>query len=129
MRNKCKGVSMTVFVKLAAACAVMLAVCSPGLAQTAVEEISDEQIIIALMAQRDFCKMTDAARSADYDKAFTEHTNDAVDAVKALVGKPDTEAAVAKVLAEKVSNSKDPAQPGYGKELCKNYLVAGGIPN
>lgn len=121
---------MTVKTRLILACVVAAGLsgnarAEPGAkpeAPVAVEELSDDAILLQMFAARDYCKKNDAAHGAEFDKAVDMLTADSVAEAKAFNSKPDTPAAVAKRVVELEQREKDPAMAGSGKSMCENFL-------
>jgi hypothetical protein len=123
---------MTVETKLLLACIVSLGLSSNASAEpeakpapaapAAVEELSDDAILLQMFAARDYCKKNDAAHSAEFDNAVQILTADSVAEAKAFNSKPDTAASIAKRAAEFEQREKDPAFAGSGKSMCENFL-------
>ena len=86
--------------------------------------LSDDAILLQMLASRDYCKKRDTAHAAEYDKAIAALTPADEDkaALKSFLAKPDSAASVAKRAVEFEARDKNPEFAGSGKEMCENFL-------
>lgn len=86
------------------------------------DELSDDDILLPLVASRDYCKKADPGQSALYEKGFAFLTADSPNEVQAFFAKPGTAEAVAKRVAEFEARDKVPDTAGFNKSMCEDYI-------
>lgn len=100
-----------------------------GAGALAEDTLSDDAILLQMIASREYCKTSDPAHAADYDKAFEALTpaDDDKAALRAFLAKPDSAAAIARRAVEIDARDKASETAGAGKEMCSNYRVTSGL--